>query len=63
MTPQQIDLVQSSFAKVAAIADAAAATFYARLLEIAPRAKPLFHGDMAEQGRKLMMTHGVSSTD
>ena len=44
-------------------ADAAAATFYARLLEIASRAKPLFHGDMAEQGRKLMMTHGVSSTD
>jgi nitric oxide dioxygenase len=62
MTPQQIDLVQSSFA-ASAIADAAAATFYARLLEIAPRAKPLFHGDMAEQGRKLMMTHGVSSTD
>jgi nitric oxide dioxygenase len=59
MTPQQIDLVQSSFAKVAPIADTAAAIFYARLFEIAPRAKPLFHGDMAEQGRKLMMTLGV----
>ena len=63
MTPQQIDLVQSSFAKVVPIADAAAAIFYARVFEIAPRVKPLFHGDMAEQGRKLMMTHGVSSTD
>ena len=59
MTPQQVDLVQSSFAKVAPIADAAAALFYARLFEIAPRVKPLFHGDMTEQGRKLMTTLGV----
>jgi len=59
MTPQQIDLVQSSFAKVAPIADAAAAIFYARLFEIAPRVKPLFHSDMAEQGRKLMTTLAV----
>ena len=33
--------------------------FYARLFEIAPAVKPLFHGDMTEQGRKLMMTLGV----
>jgi hemoglobin-like flavoprotein len=59
MTPIQIDLVQSSFAKVAPISDAAAALFYGRLFEIAPELKPLFHGDMAEQGRKLMMTLGV----
>jgi nitric oxide dioxygenase len=59
MTPQQIDLVQSSFAKVVPIADAAAALFYARLFEIAPQVKPLFHADMTEQGRKLMATLGV----
>jgi nitric oxide dioxygenase len=59
MTPQQIDLVQSSFAKVVPITDAAAAIFYARLFEIAPRVKPLFRSDMTEQGRKLMMTLGV----
>ena len=59
MTPQQIDLVQSSFAKVVPIADAAAAMFYARLFEIAPQVKPLFHADMTEQGRKLMTTLGV----
>jgi hemoglobin-like flavoprotein len=59
MTPHQIDLVQSSFAKVVPIADTAAGLFYARLFEIAPRVKPLFHGDMAEQGRKLMATLGV----
>ena len=59
MTPDQIDLVQSSFARVAPIADVAADLFYARLFEIAPEVKPLFRGDMREQGRKLMTTLGV----
>jgi nitric oxide dioxygenase len=59
MTPDQVDLVQSSFAKVAPIADVAAELFYGRLFEIAPDVKPLFHGDMKEQGRKLMTTLGV----
>lgn len=59
MTPDQIDLVQSSFAKVVPIADAAAGLFYGRLFEIAPETKALFHGDMGEQGRKLMTTLGV----
>jgi hemoglobin-like flavoprotein len=59
MTPSDIDLVQSSFAKVAPIADVAAGLFYGRLFEIAPEVKPLFHCDMTEQGRKLMMTLGV----
>jgi hemoglobin-like flavoprotein len=30
--------------------------FYGRLFEIAPEVKPLFQGDMKEQGRKLMAT-------
>ena len=59
MTPQQISLVQQSFAKVAPIADQAAVLFYDRLFEIAPDVKPMFHGDMAEQRRKLMATLGV----
>jgi hemoglobin-like flavoprotein len=59
MTPDQIDLVQSSFAKVVPIADAAAGLFYGRLFEIAPEVKPLFRNDMREQGRKLMTTLGV----
>lgn len=56
MTPSQIDLVQTSFAKAAPHAEAAAAMFYARLFDIAPQVKPLFKGDMKEQGRKLMTT-------
>ncbi len=56
MTPDQVKSIQDSFAKVAPIADAAAALFYGRLFEIAPEVKPLFRGDMTEQGRKLMKT-------
>ena len=52
MTPEQVKLVQDSFAKVAPIADKAAELFYQRLFEVAPAVRPLFHGDMAEQGRK-----------
>jgi nitric oxide dioxygenase len=59
MTPEQIAQVQQSFAKVAPIADQAAALFYNRLFEIAPELRPLFRGDMAEQGRKLMATLAV----
>ncbi|ALG89536.1 MULTISPECIES: globin family protein [Actibacterium] len=59
MTPEQIDMVQGSFAKVVPIKDAAAAIFYARLFEIAPEVKPYFKGDMTEQGAKLMATLGV----
>ena len=56
MTPDQVKAVQASFAKVVPIADTAAGIFYSRLFEIAPEVKPLFRGDMTEQGRKLMRT-------
>ena len=39
MTPQQIELVQTSFKKVVPIAGTAADLFYGRLLEIAPDAR------------------------
>jgi nitric oxide dioxygenase len=56
MTSDQIELIQQSFTKVAPISVKAAALFYGRLFEIAPKVKPLFRADMAEQGRKLMAT-------
>jgi hemoglobin-like flavoprotein len=59
MTPDQIKAIQESFAKVAPISDQAAGLFYGRLFEIAPSVKPLFRGDMQEQGRKLMATLAV----
>lgn len=54
MTPSQVTLVKDSFRKVLPIADQAAALFYARLFELDPSLRPLFRGDMTEQGRKLM---------
>ncbi len=54
MTPQQVQEVQASFAKVEPIADQAAALFYRRLFETAPEVRALFSGDMEVQGRKLM---------
>lgn len=54
MSPDAIDLVRSSFAQVAPVADQAAALFYDRVFERAPEAATLFHGDMAQQGRRLM---------
>ena len=59
MTRDQVKAVQESFAKVAPIAEQAAALFYGRLFETAPAVKLLFRGDMAEQGRKLMATLAV----
>ena len=60
MTPEQKKLVQDSFAKIAPIADQAAALFYGRLFELDPALKALFRNDMTEQGRKLMATLGVA---
>lgn len=59
MTPDQVELVQKSFSKVAPIAEQAAGLFYGRLFEIAPQTKPLFKRDMKEQGKKLMGTLAV----
>ena len=59
MTPDQIDKVQSSFAQVVPIKETAAALFYGRLFEIAPQVRPMFKGDMTEQGTKLMATLGA----
>src|SRR5438045_1577003 len=56
MTPDQVKLVQQSFAKVAPIADQAAVLFYDRLFEVAPQVRAMFPADMTEQRRKLMVT-------
>ncbi len=60
MTGEQIRLVRESFEKVLPIADAAAALFYGRLFDLDPALEPLFKGDIAEQGRKLMQMLAVA---
>lgn len=60
MTPEQVAEIRASFAKVAPIAEQAAALFYGRLFKTAPEVQPLFKAaDMKEQGRKLMGTLAV----
>jgi nitric oxide dioxygenase len=56
MTPDQVKLVQRSFAKVAPIADEAATMFYDRLFETAPAVQRMFHTPMKDQRNKLMAT-------
>ena len=59
MTPREITLIKTSFRQIAPISEQAAALFYARLFELDPSLRELFHGDMAEQGRKLMHVLGL----
>jgi hemoglobin-like flavoprotein len=54
MTPRQIELVQQSWKNVVPIQDQAASMFYTKLFETDPALRPLFKGDIKEQGRKLM---------
>ena len=59
MTPDQVAIVQQSFARVAPISETAAVLFYDRLFEIAPSVVPMFPADMKEQRKKLMATLAV----
>lgn len=59
MTPQQISLIQASWASVVPIQDTAAGLFYQRLFTLDPSVKPMFKGDLQEQGKKLMKMLGT----
>jgi nitric oxide dioxygenase len=60
MSPQQIDLVQRSFAEVKPIAAAAAGLFYNRLFILDPSLRHLFKGEMTKQGQMLMSMIGAA---
>jgi nitric oxide dioxygenase len=55
MTPRQIELVKTSFAKIAPLKDQAAELFYCRLFELDPSLRLMFRSDMTEQKQKLMI--------
>ena len=55
-TIQQRTQVQDSFLKVEPIADQAAEIFYSKLFGYDPSLRPMFKGDIKEQGKKLMAT-------
>jgi hemoglobin-like flavoprotein len=54
MTPEQVNHVQDSFAKIAPCADTVAELFYGRLFSIAPEVRLLFPKDLSEQKKKLI---------
>ena len=60
MTGEQINLVKKSFGKIEPISEQAAALFYAKLFDLNPNLRPLFRGNMKEQGRKLMQVIGYA---
>ena len=54
MNKQQIEIVQRTFDMAAPMADELADRFYTRLFELDPTLRPMFHGEMKQQGQKLM---------
>lgn len=54
MTSEQVEIVQSTWPKLLRIEETAARIFYRRLFEMDPSLKPMFVGDIEQQGRKLM---------
>jgi nitric oxide dioxygenase len=58
MTPQQISVIQANWASVVPMQDTAAGLFYQRLFVLDPEVRPLFRGDLAAQGKKLMQALG-----
>jgi hemoglobin-like flavoprotein len=54
MTPEQKMRVRTSFATLSSKKDIFAARFYSRLFELDPSLRPLFQGDLQEQGRKFV---------
>ena len=60
MTPQQIELVKSTWQQVAPISDHAAELFYGRLFALDPTLQELFVSDMKQQGTKLMQMISVA---
>lgn len=60
VTTEQISLVKASWNTVEPIVDQAAALFYGKLFELDPALKPMFRGDMLEQGQKLMRMVGIA---
>ena len=60
MTPRQITLVQASWNDVIAVAETAAQLFYLRLFALDESLRPMFKGELREQGRKLIAMMSVA---
>jgi hypothetical protein len=59
MTPREIQLVRSSFAQVAPVADQAVALFFARLFELEPALRGRLPDELAVQGGRVVALLGA----
>ncbi|WP_342360760.1 globin domain-containing protein [Terrarubrum flagellatum] len=55
-SPEEIELIRQTFAKALAARASAERFFYDELFRIAPELRPMFRGDIAAQGAKLIDT-------
>lgn len=60
MTPEQIMLVQVSWAEIEPLAPKLGEVFYSKLFELAPDARGLFGADVKAQGETLLSMLGVA---
>lgn len=60
MTPEEVRLVQESWAQVVPIRETAAELFYTKLFELDPQVRGLFPENIAEQKLKLMKMLGMA---
>lgn len=60
LTDEQIKMVKDSWDMVVPIAGTAAELFYGKLFELDPALRPMFKGDMEEQGKKLTQMIGIA---
>lgn len=60
MTPRQVALVQDSWKDALAFPETAGQLFYLRLFELDPSLRPMFRGEMRDQGRKLVAMISVA---
>jgi hemoglobin-like flavoprotein len=60
VTSREIALVQATWRQVQPIAERTSEFFYGRLFALDPSLRPLFPGDLREQGKKMMATIAVA---
>jgi len=60
MTPHQIHTIRQTFALIEPRAEVMALIFYQRLFALDPSLRPLFRGNIEDQGQKLVQMLGVA---
>lgn len=63
LSPRQVTLIRQTIVRVLPRTTEFANLFYDRLFDVAPSVRPLFLGDTAAQGKKLLDTLDVFTSD